>query len=169
MSIRATTAGVGLVLAALASCSSAVPSATVGPTPLPAVAPTPVPAVAPAPSRVLEYTEQRLLATDAALDPPAYPIRTNPDGSWLKVGADDWTAGFYPAALWRTFERTGDPAWRQRAEAWQAGLASETKHDNTDLGFKLFDTYGVAYQLTGDASYKQVVLDAADTLSLIHI
>ena len=102
MSIRATTAGVGLVLAALASCSSPVPSATVGPTPLPAVAP--------APSRVLEYTEQRLLATDAALDPPAYPIRTNPDGSWLKVGADDWTAGFYPAALWRTFERTGDPA-----------------------------------------------------------
>jgi len=165
MSSRATTAGVGVVLAALASCSSPVPSATVGPTPLPAIAPTPVPAVAPTPSRVLEYTEQRLLATDTTLDPPAYPIRTNPDGSWLTVGADDWTAGFYPAALWRTFERTGDPAWRTRAQAWQTGLASETTHDNTDLGFKLFDTYGVAYQLTGDESYKQVVLDAADTLA----
>ena len=114
---------------------------------------------------MLEYTEQRLLATDAALDPPAYPVRTNPDGSWLTVGADDWTAGFYAAALWRTYERTHDPAWRQRAETWQAGLASETKHDNTDLGFKLFDTYGVGYQLTGDASYKQVVLDAADTVA----
>ena len=55
------------------------------------------------------------------------------DGSWLTVGADDWTAGFYAATLWRTYERTRDPAWRQRAETWQAGLAPETKHDNTDL------------------------------------
>jgi hypothetical protein len=38
-----------------------------------------------------------------------------------------------------------------------------TKHDNTDLGFQLFDTYGIGYQLTGDASYKQIVLQAADT------
>jgi unsaturated chondroitin disaccharide hydrolase len=114
---------------------------------------------------VLGYTEQRLLATDAALDPPAYPVRTKPDSSWLTVGADDWTAGFYAAALWRTYERTRDPAWRQRAQTWQAGLAPETKHDNTDLGFKLFDTYGVGYQLTGDESYKQVVLQAAGTLA----
>ena len=113
---------------------------------------------------MLEYTEQRLMATDAALDPPAYPVRTNPDGSWLTAGADDWTAGFYAAALWRTYERT-----RIRLAAagrdWQAGLAPETKHDDTDLGFKLFDTYGLGYQLTGDASYKQVVLRAADTLA----
>jgi hypothetical protein len=157
MSIRATTAGVGLVLAALASCSGPAPSSVVDPTSVPAVAPTPSP--------VLEYAERRLRATDAALDPPAYPVRTNPDGSWLTVGADDWTAGFYAAALWRTFERTRDPAWRQMAETWQAGLASETTHDNTDLGFKLFDTYGVGYQLTGDESYKKVVLAAADTLA----
>ena len=114
---------------------------------------------------MLDYTERRLLATDTALTPPAYPIRTKPDGSWLTVGADDWTAGFYAATLWRTYERTRDPAWRQRAETWQAGLAAETTHDNTDLGFKLFDTYGVGYQLTGDESYKKVVLAAADTLA----
>ena len=114
---------------------------------------------------MLGYTEQRLLATDTALDPPAYPIRTKPDGSWLVVGANDWTAGFYAAALWRTYERTRDPAWRQRAQTWQAGLASETTHDSTDLGFKIFDTFGVGYQLTGDASYKKVVLDAADTVA----
>jgi len=153
------------VLAALASCSSPAPSPASAPTPAPAAAPRPVPAPAPSSSRVLAYTEQRLLATDAALDPPAYPVRTNPDGSWLAAGANDWTAGFYAAALWRTYERTRDPAWRQRAQTWQAGLAPETKHDDTDLGFKLFDTYGVGYQLTGDPSYKQVVLQAADTVA----
>jgi unsaturated chondroitin disaccharide hydrolase len=112
-----------------------------------------------------KYTEQRLLSTDAALNPPAYPERTKPGGSWLTVGADDWTAGFYAAALWRTYERTHDPAWRQRAETWQAGLARQTKQDTTDLGFKLFDAYGVGYQLTGDESYKRVVLAAADTVA----
>jgi unsaturated chondroitin disaccharide hydrolase len=152
-------------LAALASCSSPAPSPASAPTPAMAAAPRPVPAPAPSSSRVLAYTEQRLLATDAALDPPAYPVRTNPDGTWLTAGANDWTSGFYAAALWRTYERTRDPAWRQRAQTWQAGLAPETKHDDTDLGFKLFDTYGVGYQLTGDPSYKQVVLQAADTLA----
>jgi unsaturated chondroitin disaccharide hydrolase len=156
--MRATTVGVGVVLAALVSCSSP------GPSPAP-VAPTAVAAAAPAPSRVLQYTERRLLATDAALKPPAYPVRTKPDGSWLTAGAKDWTSGFYAAALWRTYQRTRDPAWRLRAETWQAGLVPETKHDDTDLGFKLFDTFGVGYQLTGDASYKQVVLQAADTVA----
>ena len=143
MPIRATTVGVGLVLGAVVNCSS--PAA-------PQVEPRLVPAAAasPVPSPVLRYGEQRLLATDTALDPSAYPIRTKPDGSWLVVGANDWTAGFYAAALWRTYERTRDPAWRQRAQTWQAGLASETTHDSTDLGFKIFDTYGVGYQLTGD-------------------
>jgi unsaturated chondroitin disaccharide hydrolase len=159
--IKVTTVGVALALAAVAGCSSPAPS------PAETMTPVPVPAAAasPAPSPVLQYTERQLLATDAKLNPPAYPVRTKPDGSWLTVGADDWTAGFYAATLWRTYERTRDPAWLKRAQTWQAGLASETKHDNTDLGFKLFDTYGVGYQLTGDASYKKVVLDAAGTVA----
>jgi unsaturated chondroitin disaccharide hydrolase len=153
--------GIGLALAAVVSCSTAAPP----PAEVMTLAPVPAAAAAPGPSAVLQYTERRLLATDAKLNPPAYPIRTKPDGSWLTVGADDWTAGFYAATLWRTYERTRDPAWRQRAQTWQAGLASEVKHDNTDLGFKLFDTYGVGYQLTGDPAYKKVVLNAAATVA----
>jgi unsaturated chondroitin disaccharide hydrolase len=166
MPIRAVAGGIGLVLAALVSCgnpASTQPSPSVAPTQPPAVSPTPAPP--PSTSRVDRYTDQRLLATDAALNPPAYPMRTKPGGSWLTVGADDWTAGFYAATLWRTYERTHDPAWRQRAETWQAGLARQTSQDSTDLGFKLFDTYGVGYQLTGDESYKRVVLAAADTVA----
>jgi unsaturated chondroitin disaccharide hydrolase len=160
MPIRATTAAIGLALAALVSCAGPAPTPSAAPTP------TPAPAATPTSSPVLRYTEQRLLATDAALRPPAYPVRTTtPGNTWITVGANDWTAGFYPAALWRTYERTKDPAWRQRAQAWQSGLASETTHDSTDLGFKMFDTYGLGYQLTGDQAYKQIVLRAADTVA----
>lgn len=169
MPIRATAAGVGLVLAALVGCSGpAGTGSSTGPSTLsPPVALTQetAPPAPPAPSRVDKYTEQRLLATDTALNPPAYPVRTKPGGAWLTVAADDWTAGFYPATLWRTFERTHDPAWRQRAETWQAGLARQTGQDTTDLGFKIFDTYGVGYQLTSDESYKQVALKAADSVA----
>jgi unsaturated chondroitin disaccharide hydrolase len=164
--VRRGTAGsvvVGLVLAAVVGCSSAPPAPAAAPVATPV--PVPVAAASPAPSPVLQYTERRLLATDTALNPPAYPVRTKPDGSWLTVGKDDWTAGFYAAALWRTYERTRDPAWLKRAQTWQAGLASETTHDNTDLGFKLFDTYGVGYQLTGNAAYKKTVLAAAATVA----
>ena len=166
MSISATKmAGLGLALVALVSCSSAAPATDASPAPAPQAAPVPASQAPPTPSRALEYTEQRLLATDAALKPPAYPVRTNPDGSWLTRGAKDWTSGFYAAALWKTYERTHDPSWRRLAETWQAGLETETAHDDTGLGFKLFDTYGVAYQLTGDESYKKVVLRAADTVA----
>src|SRR5689334_5000962 len=157
--------GVGLVLATIVSCSSPALSPAPSVAPTVAMAPTAVRVTAPGTSRVLAYAQQRLLATDAALDPPGYPVRTNPDGSWLTAAAKDWRSGFYPAALWRSYERTRRPGWRPRAEAWQAGLASETTPHDTDLGFKLFDTYGVGYQLTGDPSYKQVVLQAADTLA----
>jgi unsaturated chondroitin disaccharide hydrolase len=160
MSIRATAVAAGLALVAAAGCSSPVP------TPTAVVAPAPAPSAAAAvPSPVLQFTERKLLATDTALNPPAYPVRTKPGGAWLTVGADDWTAGFYAATLWRTYERTNDPAWRQRAQTWQAGLASTATQDTTDLGFKIFDTFGTAYLLTHDEADKQVVLKAAATLA----
>lgn len=158
MPTRVQTVGAGLVLAAAMIWSSAAPSVAQATTPAPAPAP-------PTASPVLAYTQRRLLATDAVLNPPAFPVRTKPDGSWLVVGADDWTSGFYAATLWRTYERTHDPAWRQRAQTWQAKLTSETKHDSTDLGFKIFDTFGVGYELTGDPADKKVVLAAAATVA----
>ncbi len=156
--------GGGLVLAALVSCSGPDPTTPTAPLP-PAGSTSAAPAPPPPPSRVLTFTEKRLIATDATLDPPAYPVRTKPGGGWLTEDPGDWTAGFYPAALWRTFERTKDPVWRKRAEAWQARLGQQTGQDSTDLGFKMFDTYGLGYQLTGNEAYKRVVLASADTVA----
>ncbi|MEJ2887859.1 glycoside hydrolase family 88 protein [Actinomycetospora aeridis] len=114
---------------------------------------------------VLAFADARLAETADALAPPAYPVRTNPDGTWLTKEPEDWTSGFFPAALWRVFERTQDPVWRERAERWQAPLAPEASHDDTDLGFKMFMTFAVDHELTGDESAKQTALAAADTLA----
>ena len=157
-----------LALAALAAvgCSSPPAPAPAAPQPV-AASPGSEPAAAPsAPAGpVLAFADAQLAATADSLAPPAYPVRTNPDGTWLTEGPDDWTAGFLPATLWRVFERTGDPVWRDRAERWQAPLQAETPHDDTDLGFKMFMTFAVDHQLTGDEAAKQTALAAADTLA----
>jgi unsaturated chondroitin disaccharide hydrolase len=161
----------GLVAAALAAVAVTGCSAPPAPTAPPAPSETPVAsardasAAADPAGPVLTFADARLAATADGLAPPAYPVRTNPDGTWLTKDAEDWTAGFLPAALWRVFERTQDPVWRDRAERWQAPLASETAHDDTDLGFKMFMTFAVDHQLTGDESAKQTALAAADTLA----
>jgi len=151
-----------LALAALAAMGCSSPPAPAEPPP---VAASPGSDRAAAPGSVLAFADAQLAATADSLAPPSYPVRTNPDGTWLTEGPDDWTAGFLPAALWRVFERTGDPVWRDRAERWQAPLQAETSHDDTDLGFKMFMTFAVDHQLTGDEAAKQTALAAADTLA----
>ena len=90
---------------------------------------------------------------DAVLEREA--TRTTPEGTWLTKQADDWTAGFLPATLWRVFERTHDPVWRDRAVRWTQPLTSETSHDDGDLGFKMYMTFAVQHQLTGDEAAQQ--------------
>ncbi|MEJ2862486.1 glycoside hydrolase family 88 protein [Actinomycetospora flava] len=162
MASRRTWIVVALVAAVAAGCSSPPPPAA---QPEPAAEARDARAAAPADGNVLAFADAQLAATADTLAPPAYPVRTNPDGTWLTKEADDWTAGFLPAALWRVYERTRDPVWRERAERWQAPLAPETTHDDTDLGFKMFMTFAVDHELTGDEGAKQTALAAADTLA----
>ena len=157
-----------LAVAATAAVGCGTPPSGAAPSgPPPSAAPAAAPA-APTPDPagpVLAFADARLAATADQLAPPNYPVRTEPDGTWHVEGADDWTAGFLPATLWRVFERTRDPVWRDRAERWQAPLTAETTHDDTDLGFKMFMTFAVDHQLTGDEAAKQTALAAADTLA----
>ncbi|GAA4809589.1 glycoside hydrolase family 88 protein [Actinomycetospora chlora] len=122
-------------------------------------------AAAPGADSPVAFADERLAATADTLTPPNYPTRTTPEGTWLTKGADDWTAGFLPATLWRVYERTRDPAWRDRAVRWTQPLTAETSHDDTDLGFKMFMTFAVEHQLTGDEAAKQTALAAADTVA----
>jgi hypothetical protein len=64
------------------------------------------------------------------------------------------------------YEGTGDTHWREWAEAWTAGLADEKNDTSThDVGFKIFSSFGHGYRLTGNAAYREVILQAARTLA----
>ena len=89
-----------------------------------------------------------------------------PDGSWKTTVARDWTSGFFPGLLWYLHDYTKDPALRTAAKRWTAGMANEQFDTGThDLGFKVFDSYGIGYRLYPTDEYKKVILQAAQTLA----
>jgi unsaturated chondroitin disaccharide hydrolase len=115
----------------------------------------------------LQYAGQQLQAAVNVTPVARYPYETpSPSGPWTTSDAAWWTSGFFPGSLWLMYQATGDPKWRTEAAARQAGLASQAGNTSThDVGFMLFTTYGNAYRLTGDPSYRDVVLQAANSLA----
>ena len=63
------------------------------------------------------------------------------------------------------YDFTGENEWRQRAAAWtEAMRGQQTRTDTHDLGFMLLTCFGEGYRLTGDPSYRDVLMTAAASL-----
>ena len=93
------------------------------------------------------------------------PRSLEPDGTLDASPAREWTSGFYPGTLWLLYEHTGDAAFAEAARAWTAVVEPEKRNGGThDMGFKVYTSAGAGLRLTGDAHYRDVVVEAADTL-----
>lgn len=87
------------------------------------------------------------------------------DGSLAMVHPHDWCSGFFPGSLWQMYAYTNDDFWRQSAISWTWPIEEAKWHKGThDLGFMMYDSFGKAYELTGEQSYKDVVVQSARTL-----
>ena len=93
------------------------------------------------------------------------PRNTEPDGSLRLVPSKDWTSGFFPGELWYVYEYTHDPFWKEKAEKHTEMLEREKKNGTThDMGFKMYCSYGNGYRLTGNPTYKDILIESARTL-----
>jgi hypothetical protein len=82
------------------------------------------------------------------------------------VKAQDWTSGFFAGELWFMYEFTRNKKWLMPARQFTAYLKSQENYSGThDLGFMIYNSFGNGYRLTGDTSYKSVIIQAARTLS----
>lgn len=96
----------------------------------------------------------------------AYPNVTTSTGTWDTSGSSSWTSGFFPGTLWLLYERTQDTKWKSAAQSWQSSIESQKNNTSThDVGFMLMSSFGQGARLTNDASYKQVLLTGAKSLS----
>lgn len=100
--------------------------------------------------------------TNVALVSPRTLDKT---GALQLVPARDWTSGFFPGELWYLYEYTGQRAWADQARLYTASLEREKLNSGThDMGFKLYCSYGNGYRLTGDKTYRDVIIQGARSL-----
>ncbi len=93
------------------------------------------------------------------------PRSISKDGSLAMVHPHDWCSGFFPGSLWQVYAYTHNDFWRQSAISWTWPIEESKWHKGThDLGFMMYDSFGKAYEATGERSYKDVVLQSARTL-----
>ncbi|MHA4806634.1 glycoside hydrolase family 88 protein [Flavitalea flava] len=90
--------------------------------------------------------------------------------NWKTVGIEDWTSGFWPGILWYGYEYSKDPSWKAKADSFTRPLTrlAYRKAENHDLGFMLYCSFGNGYRLTGDTSYKNILLATADSLATLY-
>ena len=109
-------------------------------------------------------------ASAAVIDQhPGYVPMYTVGGKWNREGErwTHWCDGFYPGIFWLLHKVTGETYWRQQAEKYTVPLAGRRfDRDVHDLGFLFFSTYSRWYRLTGDATHRQILIDAGRTLAL---
>lgn len=87
------------------------------------------------------------------------------DGSLAMIHPHDWCSGFFAGSLWQMYAYTHRDFWRQSAISWTWPIEEAKWHKGThDLGFMMYDSFGKAYELTGERSYRDVVVQSAKSL-----
>lgn len=94
------------------------------------------------------------------------PNTIDEKGNMKLVHPHDWRSGFFPGSLWSIYEYTNLPEWREKAVSFTWPIEEAKWHKGThDLGFMIYDSFGKGWELTGDKSYADVVVQSGQTLS----
>lgn len=92
--------------------------------------------------------------------------RTLQHDSLKLVVSDDWTSGFFPGILWMIYEQNQQSEWKQMAELFTSRMEKEPFNARShDVGFKVYNSFGQAFRITGEERYRTAVLNGAATLS----
>lgn len=119
-------------------------------------------------ARQFEYAFTRIDSVWANTDKKnlVNPRSINKKGELIMVSPRDWCSGFFPGELWFMYQYTKDDKWKEKANKHTMLIESE-KNDRTshDVGFKIYNSFGNGYELTDNKDYKDVIIQAATTLS----
>ena len=93
------------------------------------------------------------------------PRSVEKDGSLRMVRQPDWCCGFFSGELWQMYQHSHDPFWREQAvsNTWPVEQV-KLNGGSHDLGFMVYNSFGKAWEITGEQSYRDVVVQAARTL-----
>jgi hypothetical protein len=92
--------------------------------------------------------------------------KTYIDGKIRYIRPQEWTSGFFPGSMWYLYELSGEEMWKNLAEKYTEALDTVqylTSHH--DVGFMIGSSYGNGLRLTGNQAYREVIVQAARSLS----
>jgi unsaturated chondroitin disaccharide hydrolase len=117
---------------------------------------------------LMQNTEEILASgnnTNKQGRPLVVPRNLNEDGTLRLIPSRDWVSGFFPGSLWFMYQYTGQSKWKAAAEKYTAPLEVEKYTTTThDLGFMMGCSFGKGYELTGNASYREILIESAKSL-----
>ena len=106
-----------------------------------------------------------LMAESLKGQPDKLPRTTDAEGKLVTSNSGWWCSGFVPGTLWYLYEYTNDKTLLNSARDYTTRIEKEKFNKGThDLGFMLYCSFGNGYRLTGDDSYREIMLTGAESL-----
>lgn len=93
------------------------------------------------------------------------PRTVEKNGILRLVRPHDWCSGFFPGSLWQVYAYNHNSYWRQQAVSYTWPIEPVKWYKGShDLGFMIYNSFGKAWHLTGEQSYRDIALQAANSL-----
>ena len=115
--------------------------------------------------RVFQRAAEQFILMDSNLAEGEFPRSLDTLGNLVTSDSKWWCCGFFPGSLWYTYEYTGDERIKALAEKYTRSIKVADLLYDHDLGFEVWCSYGNAFRLTGDQTYKPQIEDAAALLA----
>ncbi|MBV7441660.1 glycoside hydrolase family 88 protein [Weeksellaceae bacterium TAE3-ERU29] len=92
--------------------------------------------------------------------------RTIENGFVKYIDNEDWTSGFFPGTMFYMYDLTNDKKWIDLGVKYTEALDSvKYLKWHHDVGFMIDCSFGNALRVTGNDKYKDVIVEAAKSLS----
>ncbi len=97
-------------------------------------------------------------------------VITKGETTWTGSGIASWTSGFYAGMLWQMYAYTGEREWKENASFYTELLKPIPRlpWKTHDYGFMMCYSYGLGYEATQNTEYKELLLEAADSLATLY-
>ena len=114
---------------------------------------------------LLEELDAQLKVLVQEIPEDKVPRSYSEENGYRMVDYNDWTCGFPAGSFWLMYELTEDDYWKNVAIENTEKLDGVQYLTNThDLGFMVFCSYGNGYRLTQNEEYKEIIIQASESL-----
>lgn len=109
--------------------------------------------------------QSQRMAQELSDKPGLLPKTLNKEGKLETSNSGWWCSGFFPGILWYLYENYNEEPLKKLAHEYTMRIEKEKYNTSThDIGFMIFCSFGNAFRITGDSTYRNTILTASESL-----